>query len=266
MLAEICAITGDKDCASAALARSKNYRNIWSRERQLFCPKNIAGELHCPVSPIGPESWQMFREGNALHYLWYVMHDPAGLVNLFRTPESFDETLNNFFEQHLFHQPLGSLLPNPYYWAGNEHSFHVPFLFNYGPNCSRTQYWSRRVTHLHFAPESYGNPGNDDYGSMSSWLLFASLGLMPQAGTSNFWVGSPRVKSATLQLKHYNGMYSSLNISTVNNSAENVFVQKLLVNGKEYTSPFIDRSVLAAEGSVTLEFYMQATPSSGLCM
>ncbi len=40
---------------------------------------------------------------------------------------------------------LGNLLPNPYYWAGNEHDMLAPFMFNWGPNCTKSQYWARQV-------------------------------------------------------------------------------------------------------------------------
>ncbi len=77
--------------------------------------------------------------------------------------------------------------------------------------------------------------------------------------------GSPRVKSAKLNLKHLDGSVSVLSITTVNNSADNVNVEKLLVNGVEHKDPFISRDILAAKGGVTLEFFMSATPFSGLC-
>ena len=42
-------------------------------------------------------------------------------------------------------------LTNRYFWAGNEITFLTPFLFNYGSQCHRTQYWSRKVVDMHFA-------------------------------------------------------------------------------------------------------------------
>ena len=74
-----------------------------------------------------------------------------------------------------------------------------------------------------------------------------------------------------------------------NNSGENVYVDKLLVNGVEYTKTTIDRNVLIGQfgvgtdmtkvpmqdaardplknppRGVTLEFFMSATPKSSLC-
>ncbi len=139
------------------------------------------------------------------------------------------------------------------------------WLFNYGSKCTRAQYWSRSLTHLHFSNTPHGIPGNEDYGAMSTWLLFASLGLFPQAGTTNFLLGSPRVQQATLRLEHFNGDFSSLEIVTVNNSAENVYVESLLVNGQDYRSAVIDRSVLMNPSGCRLEFHMSSVPESSLC-
>jgi len=34
-----------------------------------------------------------------------------------------------------------------------------------------------------------GVPGNDDFGTMSAWYVFASLGLYPLPGTTRYFVG-----------------------------------------------------------------------------
>ena len=129
------------------------------------------------------------------------------------------------------------------------------------------RYWSRQVTYLHFANAPNGYPGNDDYGAMSSFLLSAAIGLFPSPGLGIYMIGSPRVKSITLQLQLFKGQstYSTLQVVTYNNSKENTDVEKLLVNGVEWTSAFIDRNVLADPSGVKLEFYMSATKASGLC-
>ncbi len=73
------------------------------------------------------------------------------------------------------------------------------------------------------------------------------------------------MKQASLKLRHLDGSASVLSIITTNNSRENIFVERLLVNGVEHSSSFIDRSVLAAKGGVSLEFFMHSEPTSGLC-
>ena len=120
-----------------------------------------------------------------------------------------------------------------------------------------------------------GIPGNDDYGAMSSWLLFASLGFYPNSGMDTFLIGSPRVANATLQLNSYfptgnsgnkkkDEINPTITVTSHNQGPGQYFVQRLLVNGEEWTTPFIKRSVLAK--GATLEFSLSSDPEDhGLC-
>jgi putative alpha-1,2-mannosidase len=261
-------LVGDAVNAESAFKRSKNYRNIWSDEKQFMCTRTAAGELLCPRTATSPDAWTMYREGDALHWTTFVPHDPEGLQQLYGSKEAYLRSMDMFFEERFQSQSvLGNAAPNPYYWAGNEVDAFAVWMYSFGAygDCTRTQYWSRNITHEHYSNTAHGIPGNEDYGAMSTWLLFASLGVFPQAGTTNFVIGSPRVRSASLRLVHIDGSSSTLSIRTVDNSAENVYVGSLLVNGKEHRSPFIDRSVLAAPGGCTLVFQMTAEPRSNLC-
>ena len=31
--------------------RSKNYKNVWNKERELMCPRSKSGKFHCPLDP-----------------------------------------------------------------------------------------------------------------------------------------------------------------------------------------------------------------------
>lgn len=306
LLSQLSYSVGDTTSGDAALARSKGYAVIWSDERQIMCPRGASapeatGELACPRTPVGLESWNDHKEGDSLQWSLFVPHDVEGLIALHgrREPNTnrtsvFYDQLEYFFQHHVsVHEKIGHVLPNPYYWAGNEHDAFAVWMFSFGELgqtsqeekkggesgahvggfCSRTQYWSRRLTHMHFSALPNGVPGNEDYGAMATWLLFTSLGLFPQAGTTNFVIGSPRIIAATIGLDghvarvagagHANSRF--LHIQTFNNSAENVYVSRLFVNGEEHSSPFIDRAVLVQEGGCKLEFHMSDRPVSGIC-
>lgn len=299
--------------AQAALERAANYQNVFSRENAYMCPRSngtgnyssmlpivtkdvvddddFANEpLVCPVGAthvaIGSK---YFREGDAWHYAFWAPHDVPGLVALHSSPQGFHDTLNDVMAKSTPNVAAGidfkETKPNNYYWAGNEHNLLNPFLFNYGPNCSATQYWSRRMTELHYSNDPAGIPGNDDYGAMTTWLLFASLGFFPNAGTGGtFLIGAPRVANATIRLNTFAQTITSAtataegasnqaaavsNFTTLNVVAHNqgpgmYFVEKLLVDGTEWTSSFMPRSVLSS--GPTLEFFLTSDPSgSGIC-
>ena len=131
---------------------------------------------------------------------------------------------------------------------------------------------------LVFARVSTPATANSVAGALGNGFLFASLGVYPRAGTDLFFVGSPRVASASLRLnKALPGSSSSgdddggdastslLQIITHNNSATRVFVEALLVNGEPHRSPFLTRSDLTRPGGSVLEFFMSDQPVSSLC-
>jgi putative alpha-1,2-mannosidase len=72
-----------------------------------------------------------------------------------------------------------------------------------------------------------GVDGNDDGATLSSWYLFASLGLYPIAGSVYYELGAPIFKNAAIHLGD-----KILEIKTENFSANNRYVSKIWLNGK----------------------------------
>ena len=189
------------------------------------------------------------------------------MIKLFDSPEDFKNTLENFTQQHIaYHEKFGSVVPNPYYWAGNEVDIMSIWFFN-ELDCTRTQYWIRSILPMHFHTTPNGLPGNDDYGSMSAYILMSSLGIYPLPGQSKYFLGSPSVSNAKIQIPRLDkpGSFGTLEIVAHDNSQYNVYISKLLVNGVEHTSPYIEHADLISGGNSKLEFFMTADPASGLC-
>jgi putative alpha-1,2-mannosidase len=63
-----------------------------------------------------------------------------------------------------------------------------------------------------------GLPGNDDYGTMSAWFLWAALGLFPRASTQTYILGSPLVSSARIYRRLPSGL-KAFNVFVQGNSA-----------------------------------------------
>lgn len=280
VLAGISGLTGHSEDAEAALARSGNWRNIFSKEHLLICPRAANAsleDLQCPDKP--QDDFKHYTEGNALHWTYFVPHDVPGLISMYGTDVdaarvAFESRLDEFFEKHIHFQELyGGLLPNPYFWAGNEPTMLTPYLFSFlgtSSSCAKTQKWTRQALAMHFSDQPVGVPGNDDYGAMASWSLWGSLGMYPLAGTDTFFLTAPAVQRATVAMARLSPSShgsvrdaAKLSILTHDNSADNVYITKLLVNGQEHTSPFLKRSDVAA--GATLEFFMSPDPTTSLC-
>ena len=82
---------------------------------------------------------------------------------------------------------------------------------------------------------------------MSAWYVFSALGFYPVLpGSDEYQIGSPLVKSAKISLE--NGQF--LNITTENQSEKNVYVKKILVNGKEVKNHVLKHSEIANGGEI----------------
>ena len=57
-----------------------------------------------------------------------------------------------------------------------------------------------------------GLPGNDDYGTMSAWYIFASLGFYPLPSTETYILGSPIISQARIYRKMNDGVIKPFNI------------------------------------------------------
>jgi putative alpha-1,2-mannosidase len=91
---------------------------------------------------------------------------------------------------------------------------------------------------------------------MSAWFLFSSLGFYPVApGSDRYALGSPAIKTAILKLE--NG--KTFTIEANNQSDKNIYVEKILVNGKQINRNYITHAEIMNGGKIT--FYMSDKPT-----
>jgi len=98
--------------------------------------------------------------------------------------------------------------------------------------------------------------GNEDCGQMSAWNVFSSLGFYPVFPASGAYViGSPAVDKAVIQTPSG----KPFTIIALNNSPENIYVQRITLNGKEYTKSYLLHTDIVKGG--TLQFWMGSKPN-----
>jgi putative alpha-1,2-mannosidase len=139
-----------------------------------------------------------YTEGDAWQYLWYVPFDLEGLAEQMGGREVLLDRARELFDAS--RRERRTALPPVYYWHGNEPDLHAPFLFAALGAPADTARTSRWVARTMYGDGPRGLPGNDDGGTMSAWLVFASLGLFPIAGADEYVLGSPLVTHAELTL------------------------------------------------------------------
>jgi len=142
------------------------------------------------------------------------------------------------------------------YVHGNEPSHHVAYLYNMTQSPWKAQARLRQIIRNQYHNGHAGLGGNDDCGQMSAWYLFTALGFYPVApGEDAYWIGSPLVKSAKINLE--NG--KSIAITVRNQSEKNVYVKSVTLNGKLLDNLKLSYSSLTNGGE--LIYNMSSKPS-----
>jgi len=246
------------------IERSTYWKNVYDKSIGFMRPKLSDGSFKKEFDALNTHG-QGFIEGNSWNYSLYVPQDPAGMIDLMGGKEKFSTHLDSLFTMELPDKYFENtedisregIIGN--YVHGNEPSHHVAYLYNWTDDAYKAQDKIRMILKEKYMTGSDGLSGNDDFGQMSAWYLFSSLGFYPVApGSVDYALGSPAVKEATLNLDNGN----TFKVEAKNQSEKNVYVRKVELNGQELTETFITHDQVMNGG--TLTFYMSRKPNKNL--
>ncbi|MFB9907520.1 GH92 family glycosyl hydrolase [Allokutzneria oryzae] len=165
--------------ADALAPRAAYWRNVFNPAGYAQ-PRNLDGSWS---GVFDPASGHGFAQGTSATYTWMVPHDVSGLAEVMGGPAIAVGRLDEFFGGG-----GGPLRYDP----TNEPGIHAPWLYNELGQPRRTQETVRRLVDTVYGVGPRGLPGNDDLGTMSSWYVFAVLGLYPRSpGSADLLLSSP---------------------------------------------------------------------------
>ncbi len=250
---------GKTDDAAFFKKRSEYYKNLYDKQTNAMRPKNSKGEWLTPFDPyelahadsnIGGH----YTEGNAMQYSWHVLQDIPELIKLMGGKENAGKALDYFF--NTTQASTGTLADVTgligQYAHGNEPSHHIAYIYPYLDRPEETQRLVRQITSDFYKNKSDGLIGNDDCGQMSAWYMFSVLGFYPMNPVSReFVLGAPQVRKAIIAV----GDGKTFTMEAKNLSKENMYVEKIELNGKLYDKKFITYQDIMNGGS--LVFYMK---------
>ncbi len=242
------------------IKRSNNWKNVYDASIGFMRPKKSDGTFQKEFDVLSTHN-QGFIEGNAWNYSLYVPQDPSTMISMMGGKKRFVTHLDSLFTMHLPDEFFADteditregIIGN--YVHGNEPAHHAAYLYNWTDQAWKAGERVRMILKKQYQPASDGLGGNDDCGQMSAWYIFSSLGFYPVApGSSQYWFGSPAVVDATINLE--NG--KTFSIKTKNQSDKNVYVKKVLLNGKPLNERYVTYQQIMEGG--TLEFQMAGKP------
>ncbi len=245
--------------------RAQNYRNVFDPETKLMRGKNQDGTFQAPFSPY---KWgDAFTEGNSWHYTWSVFQDIEGLKKLMGGNDSFVAMLDSVFvvppiyDDSYYGYPIHEIREMQIagmgnYAHGNQPIQHMIYLYNYSNQPWKAQFHVREVMDKLYNSQADGYCGDEDNGQTSAWYVFSAMGFYPVCpGTDEYVIGSPIFNKITLTLENGN----KFEIDAANNSKENVYIDAVELNGKEYNKNYLKHATIQNGGKIS--FKMASSPN-----
>lgn len=246
---------GESATATEFQGRAQYWQNLFNPTTRAISPRGADGffpEGPAVVDP-GPGCFSQFGydEGNAEQYLWWVPHNVAGLVTALGGRRAAAERLDRFTSR------INAGPGEPYLWAGNEPGFGVPWLYNYVGQPWKAQRLVDRVRAGLFGPGPDGEPGNDDLGAMSSWYVWAALGLYPGTpGTAILTVNTPLFDRAEIALP--TGRTIRLSAPGASGRHRLKYINAMSIDGTPSEQTALPESIIVTGGE--LKFVLAAQP------
>jgi predicted alpha-1,2-mannosidase len=274
MAAALAGKTGDSRYAEEAeyfTNRAQNYVHMFDPAVDFFQGRTSSGGRRLAPEQYDPRVWGYdYTETNGWNMAFHVPQDGQGLANLYGGRQGLADKLDRFFatpETATFPGSYGGVIHEMaeardvrmgQYGHSNQPSHHIIYMYDYAGKPYQAQKYVREaLSRLYLGSEiGQGYPGDEDNGEMSAWQVFSALGFYPlQMGRPAYAIGSPLFTKATVNLE--NG--KKIVVNAPENSARNVYVQSLKVDGREYTSTSLPHDLLA--DGATLDFAMGPEPS-----
>jgi predicted alpha-1,2-mannosidase len=244
-IAELARRLGDGATWQTFMKRAQYWQNVFNPATGYTQPRNRDGSYVEPFDPGSPDNWV---EGNAAQYTWMVPYNAGGLFSAMGGDAKVRARLDHFFTK------LNAGPEQPYAFLGNEPIMHSLWLYNWAGAPSRTQAITRKAVDELFGPGPDGLMGNDDLGQMSSWYVWAAMGLYPVIpGRAELVLNSPLFESVTITRPNAEPI-------EIKAFGSGTYVSNLKLDGRAQTRTWLPESV--ATGGGTVEFELSTTPTT----
>ena len=250
---------GKAEDAKYFTERSHSYRNYFDKETGFIRGLDSKRQWRTPFNPrSSSHRSDDYCEGTAWQYLWLVPHDVEGLKNCFGNTKTTLTKLDSLFTASS--EIIGEVASSDItgligqYAHGNEPGHHTIYLYTMLGEPWKAADRIREVCSTLYFDAEAGLSGNEDVGQMSAWYILSSLGFYEvEPASARYWFGTPLFDKAEVDVPA--GVFT---IIAENNSAENKYIQRVWLNGKEYNQAWISHEDIMAGSE--LRFEMGNTP------
>ena len=257
-VSKIAEAAGDIHTAEEFKSKGEFFMHYFDKQTGLMRGKNYDGSWMSPFRPkYSDHDHGDYVEGNAWQWSFYTPHAMEKVIELYGGVEVYEAMLDTLFTtsseiegEHASGDITGLL---GQYAHGNEPSHHMAYLYNWTNTPAKGQERLDQIMRKFYLPEPTGIIGNEDCGQMSAWYVLSAIGFYQVCpGDPTYTLGRPIVDKAVIAVP--GGQFE---IIVHDNSVENKYVSKALLNGVALKKPFFSHEDLMRGGK--LEFFMSDT-------
>ncbi|KAI1432498.1 glycoside hydrolase family 92 protein [Xylaria sp. CBS 124048] len=237
---------GHTDLYDKYVARSTNWQNLWRAQQTsvingnntgftgFFQPKYLNGTWgfqdpiacsalagFCSLTTNPSETF----EASIWQYQFLVPQSISSLIELMGGEERFIDRLDFFHTSGLAD-------------ISNEPVFSTVYLYHYAGRPGLSTKRLHTYIPAAFNSSHGGLPGNDDSGSMGSFVAFGMLGLFPISGQDVYLISAPFFEGVNIT-NPVTGKTAQMKTVGFDSSYGNIYIQKVTVNGKPWTKSWI---------------------------
>jgi putative alpha-1,2-mannosidase len=253
-LAEVFLIMGNREAYNTYLAKALQYKQAWLKDFKDLDKKDV-----------DQMSARKMYQGTIRQYRWSVPFDVKGLIELCGGKTAFGNQLDDFFDNDNFNRTnepdlmahnLYNASATPFKAQYLVHKFAVDTVINHYFNDNSKGIGAEITTVYNNRPAAFLRTMDDDAGAMSSWFIFAALGLQPaNIGHPIYYLHAPLFESIELKPDANH----RLQILVKNFNKSHCYVNSVILNGKQLDRNWISHEELVAGGK--LVFVTSASPN-----
>ncbi|BAN01636.1 glycoside hydrolase domain-containing protein [Ilumatobacter coccineus] len=205
-----------------------------------------------------------FYEGGKWNYSFRLGHDMAGRIALAGGDDAYIALLDRFFGVDA--DPVKQLGESPsigeiaagyeldrFEGLNNEPDMEAPWSYHWVGRPDRTAEIVHAIVMNQFGTGPGGLPGNDDSGGISSWYVWASLGLFPVAGQQIVLLNAPSFARSRLRLGDRHLVIDTTGFVEPSADAPAQYVQGVTVDGRPLDRSWMPMADLVTSSRITID-------------
>ncbi len=179
-VARLAQVLNDDENYEMLMNRASNYKNVFDPSTGFMRGRLASGEWIENFDPAFVYYEYMYREANAWQSTFFAPHDPEGLIALYPDKEIFEQKLDELFTTPFTGQEADNMSGFiGQYCHGNQPDHNTPWMYTFIDKQEKTQYYLDTIMNYYYGmgKEKLAYAGMDDAGEMSSWFVFAAIGI-----------------------------------------------------------------------------------------